>query len=177
SVVVVAAINAYLMALMSLWNWCFTGTGHAARVVRPMFVAAAINLTASVLYTWRLGWVAGPLLGTCTALVLVDMWYLPMMLRLAFGPALRSLGRSVAGPLALGVACTGALWWVAHAHRPANLVMVLAEMGLAALAILGLGYALLLSPADRAAWRARLAMAIPRRRAAGPLDGTFPTSP
>jgi O-antigen/teichoic acid export membrane protein len=154
-VAVVAAINALLLASLSLWNWCFSGTGQLRRVVGAAAVGTAINLAASVLFTWGLGPV-GPLLGTMVSFLAVNLWYMPLQLRRTFGTPLRPLALALGVPLAWGLPYAAALWWAAHAHSPRGWPGLALEMGLAALGFLAFSYAALLGPADRAVWRARL---------------------
>jgi O-antigen/teichoic acid export membrane protein len=155
-VTVVGAINALLLASLSLWNWCFSGTGQLRRVVGAAAVGTAINLAASVLFTWRLGPV-GPLLGTLVSFLAVNLWYMPLQLRRTFGTPLRPLALALGTPLAWCLPYAAALWGIARVHTPRGWPGLALEMGLAALGFLAFSYAVLLGPADRAAWRARLA--------------------
>jgi hypothetical protein len=56
-----------------------------------------------------------------------------------------------------------ALWWIAHSHRVWGWFGLAAEAGGAALAFLVLGGLVILSPAERALWRVRLANFFPKR--------------
>ncbi len=163
-VTVVAAANAYLMALVSLWDWCFTGVGRAARVVWPQAAGALFNLGLSILLTWKLGLIVGPLLGTLASFLATRLWYLMVMLHRDFGTPLRSLAWAAFGPLAPGVPYIVFLWWIARLEPPRHMAVLAAEMALAALVGLLLGSALLLSPQDRALWRSRLLGALPGSR-------------
>jgi O-antigen/teichoic acid export membrane protein len=155
-VIIVAAINAFLVAQFSLWGWCFSATGQTHRVAGSAVVAALVNVAASVLLTRRLGLV-GPLLGTTFASVAVSLWNLPWLLRRVFGTSTRALARAVAVPLAWGVLYAGGLWWLAHHHRPYGQLGLIVEMGLAVLGFAALGgAAILLNADDRAVWRLRL---------------------
>ncbi len=156
AVVVVAAANTLVQAILSLWNWCFGGTGKVRQMVVPYMAVTALNLAASVALTPRLGLV-GPLLGTLLAGLLAEFWYLPVMLRRTFGVAPAALIRAVAVPLAWGVPYAAGLWWIARNHRPWGWVGLAAEMGGAAVVFLGLGAYAILGPSDRARWRRRLA--------------------
>lgn len=162
-VILVAAINAYLVPVTTLWAWCFTGVGRPGRVVIPLLTSAAVNLVASVALTRGLGLTAGPLLGSLTALVGVQLWTLPWILHRDFGTSRAALARAIAGPLALSLPTGLALWWVARRFPPANLPLVLVAMAIAGLAVLGLGALVLLDPADRALWQARILAALPAR--------------
>jgi O-antigen/teichoic acid export membrane protein len=162
-VVVVAAVNAVLLAEQSLWAWCFTATGKLREVVASAAVAAAINLPTSIILTYQLG-VVGPLLGSTVAFVTVGLWYLPWRLRQTFGTPPRALLSAAAVPTAVGGLAAAALWWMALGREPQTWAGITAAMGLTALGMLAFSVAFLLTPADRALWRQRLAAVLPRRQ-------------
>jgi O-antigen/teichoic acid export membrane protein len=164
AVILVASANTLLLALFTLWTWCFIGTGQVRRVVPLAAAMAAINLAASVSLTWWLGLI-GPLLGTLVSFVAVYLWGLPLLLRRTFGAPVRELAAALARPLACGVPYVLALRWLAHVHTPPwGWAGLIAEMGAAALAFLALAWRVLLSPTDRDRWRLRLALILPRIR-------------
>lgn len=162
-VVLVAAANAMLLGLSSLWNWCFVGTGQVRRVLPLVVAASVLNLAASVSLTWWLRSITGPLLGTTLAFLTIDLWFMPLLLRKIFGVSLRALAGAVAIPLAWGLLYTSGLWWLAHMHRPWGWLGLAAETGLAALGFLALAWFVLLNPTDRELWRHRLAGLLPNR--------------
>jgi O-antigen/teichoic acid export membrane protein len=85
-----AVFNGFLQALFSLWGWLFCGTGQVAGLVPMLVVGTAINLAFSLLGTWLFG-LPGPLIGTLVAFLGVYIWFLPLLLRKAFGIPLRRL--------------------------------------------------------------------------------------
>jgi O-antigen/teichoic acid export membrane protein len=178
-VVLVAAINAFLLSLLTLWGWCITGTGHAPRLVRMSLISAAINLVASVSFTYTLG-VVGPLLGTTTAFICVNIWYLPKLLREYFGTSLRELILAAVTPVALGAPMTLVLWYVVRwlLPKPGWIVLML-EMSVSAMAYLIIATGFLLGPADRALWRRRIIGALPqfRGQSLDPIDPVGPVGP
>jgi O-antigen/teichoic acid export membrane protein len=155
AVIVVTAINVYFLAQMSLWTWCFSGTGKIRRVVPIAVVGAAVNLAASVLLTLRLGLV-GPLLGTTVAVVPVALWALPVRLKGDFGTPLGPLFWAVSGPMLWGVVTIPAFWFLARWHAPTTYPGLALGMGLTGLASLLAGAALLLTPDERRHWQQRL---------------------
>lgn len=167
SITVVAAVNAYLLALLSFWGWCFNGTGQSPLVVRLSVVGAVVNLTVSVALTAMLRITAGPLLGTLASFLGVSLVGYVGLLERHFGVPRWGLVRAAVRPLVLGVPVSAAFWLLMREHRPANLLVLAAEMGALGLVILALGYGLLLDRAERREWRDRLARALPVRRLRG----------
>ena len=166
AVAAVAAFNALVLAVVSLWNWCFSGTGQVHRVAGASALGAAINLAASVALTRSLG-VVGPLLGTTIAYLSIQAWVLPLLLRRTFGTPLGPLLRAVALPLAWGLPYAAALSWLARSHPPRGWPGLAAAMALAALGFLAFAALALLGPDDRALSRARLAALRPPAADAG----------
>jgi O-antigen/teichoic acid export membrane protein len=166
AVTVVAAANALLLGLFSFWGWCFAGTGRVRLLVAPTLVATVVNLIASLTLTRGLGLV-GPVLGTLTANLAISVWWLPLLLRRDFGVSLRVLFWAVAWPLVWGLPYAVGLWWLAHSHRVWGWFGLAAEMSGAALVFLVLSGVFILSPAERALWRHRLASFLPQRSRPG----------
>ncbi len=153
--IAVAAFNALVMALTSLWFWCFSGTGQVRRMVPLSFASGLLNLLASLYFTSQFGLV-GPLLGTTLAFTTLNLWVLPWHLRKTFGTSPALLARAVIVPLAWGVPYLGLLWIISSSHRPWGWPGLAAEMGLAALGFLGLALVVIFGTEEREAWIARL---------------------
>jgi O-antigen/teichoic acid export membrane protein len=151
-VAVSAAINAFLLAEISLWAWCFTATGKTRALVWPSLASAVVNLVASVILTDRVG-LAGPLLGTTLGFTMVGLWSLPWLLQREFGTSPRALAWAVAPPFALGAVAT---WLLGHvAIEPSGLASLFLIEGACALVLLALGLVFLTSE-ERAGWWNRL---------------------
>lgn len=162
AVVVLAALNAFLLPQFSLWGWCFSATGQTGRVVVASVVAALVNVVASLALTSWLG-LLGPLLGTTFAFVTVSLWSLPWLLRRVFGTSPLALAWAVAAPLAGGVFYTSVLWWITQRHQPSGRLGLAVEMSLAALGFALLsGLAILLNKDDRTLWRHRFQTVLAR---------------
>src|SRR5262249_23050813 len=116
-VIIVSALNALLIALMSFWGWCFSGTGKMALLVPNAVIGVVINLTASIACAHRFG-IVGPLLGTTISFLGFQMWYLLNLLRRTFGIRLTALASAVLTPVAWGIPYAGALWWLSQTHPP-----------------------------------------------------------
>ena len=127
AVIAVASANAFLIGIVTLWDWCFGGTGKVAALVPVTVVATVINVGLSLALTPALG-VVGPLLGTLVAMTLTTVWYVPVLLRRHFGTSLRRLATAVAVPLGWAVPYAGLSLWFAASHDPAGWLMLLSEM-------------------------------------------------
>ncbi|MCM2322885.1 MAG: polysaccharide biosynthesis C-terminal domain-containing protein [Oligoflexia bacterium] len=149
----IAAANALLLALISFWVWCFSGTGKVGRLIPTWIAWALVNLVASIAFTRTLGAV-GPLLGTLVSYLAVSVWRTPLMMREVFGTSPRELFRAVAAPLALALPYAALLSWLASVHSPRWWLML--EAGLAAAAFVGLSWFVLLDQAARQVWRQRI---------------------
>ena len=162
AITLVASANALMFALASLWCWSFTAAGEARKLVPVTLASTAVNFAASVALTRGLGMV-GPLLGTASASLLVQSWYLPRMLRREFGIRPPALAAAVLRPLAWGVPYGAGLWALARAWPPSGWVGLAAAAAAGCSGSLALSYLAVLGPADRLAWRSRLAAILPAR--------------
>jgi O-antigen/teichoic acid export membrane protein len=153
----VAACNAFLLSLTTLWDWCFAGTGQVARLVPMSLIATAVNVIFSIVLTRWLGLI-GPLLGTLMSLALCTIWCLPLLLRRTFHLPLRALFKAVAQPLAWGLPYGALLWWLAGQHDPWGWIGLAAEMAGAAFLFLAIAWVAVFTADERAAWILRLRM-------------------
>jgi O-antigen/teichoic acid export membrane protein len=153
-VAVVAAVNAYLLAAVSLWGWCLTGTGRVRRLAGPSLVQAVVNVAASIAFTRWLGLV-GPVLGTLVGLASVGVWYLPRLLEREFGTSARALYGALALPAAVGVPYALALRWVGATHAPTGWLGLAVHLAAATLIVLAFWWLVMLRGAERTALRAR----------------------
>ena len=150
-----AGMNAFLLSLLSLWGWVFTGTGEVRRVVRPLVIQTLFNFAASVLLTKPLGAV-GPLVGTFIGFMGVTVWFLPLQLRQTFGISARKLLAVVAKPVALGVPYVIGLWLFERNHAPTGWFELGGEMLASALLYLALAWLLVLTSTERDDWQKRI---------------------
>lgn len=161
-VVVVAAANALMTSVFSLWTWCYSGTGNIRRIVLPAAVTAVTNLVLSLVLTKTLGLI-GPILGTLIAQTVVPVGMILPRMHRDFGVSVAALCRAVAVPAAWGVPYAFALSWLARAYPPDSWLALAALMSASALVYLLLAGRFLLSPTDREAWLARLSSIVGRR--------------
>ncbi len=160
TVTLLAAVNGWMMALLSLWGWCFGGTGLIRALVPPALASGTLNLGLSIAAT-RLVGLPGPLWGTLLGLGATSLWMVPLLLRRHFGISVGALTRAVLTPVAWGAPLTAALWWLARAHEPpAGWLGLGAEMGGGMVILLGLWWFFALTEAERETFRERLRFAM-----------------
>jgi O-antigen/teichoic acid export membrane protein len=150
-----AALNPFLLSLISLWGWVLTGLGQVKRFVRPLVFQTLINFISSILLIKKVGSV-GALIGTFTGFVSVTIWYLPLELRRAFGIKTSGLIKAVFPPLGLAIPYGTGLWFLARWHAPRGWLELAGEMLVSAVIYLGLAWYLVLTLADRGAWKGRI---------------------
>jgi len=160
--VLLGAINAFLLGLISLWFWCFAGTGRVREMLPMALLGAFLNVGASILLTMVVGPI-GPLLGTLISFVGLSLWYIPICLRRDFGTSVASLYLAACRPLVLGVPYAAFLYSIASVHRPWGWPGLVAEMGLSTLFFLAISFRFVLGPTDRAAWTMRVRGLVARR--------------
>jgi O-antigen/teichoic acid export membrane protein len=154
-ITLLATVNGLIQAILSLWGWCFSGTGKATKIVRLSITGASVNLIISLIATYFLGMI-GPLVGTLTAFMTVYLWWMPRQLHQVFGTSRQQLFKAFLHPLGLGIPYAIALHSLTQHHRPDRWFGLVTEMGLAAVIFLGLVWTFLLSSAERQYWRDRL---------------------
>jgi O-antigen/teichoic acid export membrane protein len=160
-----AVFNALILALSSLWGWVFSGTGQMARLVPLSISSATLNLIVSLGATWWLShhdahralW--GPVIGTTSAYVLLNLPVLPILLRKHFGIPTSTLVAAVAWPVLLSVPYGVAVMWFSVRYPPMNFAMLAIDMSAAAAVFAGVCWVVVLSPTDRANWKLRLRLA------------------
>lgn len=163
-----AACNALVLALAALWGWLFAGTGQAALLVPIAIASVTVNLLVSVGFTWLLAdsdprrALLGPVLGTATALLSVNLPAMAVMLRKHFEIPISALLRSVGAPLSLGMPYGVVVLWIGQRFPPSGWLSLALHMACAASFFAGLSWLVLLSPQDRGRWLVRLRLALGR---------------
>jgi len=153
-VTLLAACNGLFLGLLSLWGWCFSGTGNQPKLVRSVTLSAVINFLVSIIGTHFFG-IIGPLLGTFIAFTTVSLWQLPLLIQEVFGTSLRQLFLAVAQPIAVGIPYGLVIWWIAKRHTPWGWLGLAAEMGLTAFIYVVIAWLLVLNESERQHWSIR----------------------
>jgi O-antigen/teichoic acid export membrane protein len=160
-VTLLAAANGFLLGLISLWDWCFGGTGNVAKLVLPKVLGASVNLVISLIGTKVFGTI-GPLLGTFVASLTIGLWWSPLLLHQVFGTSLRQLFFAVAQPLAVGIPYGTVIGWIARNHIPWGWFGLAIEMGLTVLLYLVLAWWTVFSVSEQLEWMSRLRLLLPK---------------
>jgi O-antigen/teichoic acid export membrane protein len=151
---VIAAINASMLAIFSLWGWCVNGTGQVREIMPGLVVQTAINFALSVILTLRLG-LLGPVLGTLAGFLTISSWYLPWLLHRLFGTSLVELIMAVVVPVISAIPFALIVRWLCHTFPAHGWIELAMEMGGSAAAFLGLWWLIGLSAAERVLWLRR----------------------
>jgi len=164
AVTILAAMNGYVLGLVSLWGWCFTGTGQIAVMVPAMLTSAVVNLGASVAGAYLFG-LPGPLLGTLLGVTATTLWYLPARLKSHFDIPPAALARAAVGPVAWGAAPGAAIIWLAHRYPPHGWIALAASLAFSALVLLAVWWRFGLRADERGHYAERIRMALRRETA------------
>jgi O-antigen/teichoic acid export membrane protein len=150
-----AVANAFLLALLSLWSWTFTGTGQVRRILKPMLFQTVLNLVLSIFLTRPLGPV-GPLIGTFAGFIAVMAWFLPFELRRTFGIGVAGLLATVLKPLAVGIPYAFLLRVIVRMWPPAAWWRLGLELPLFVLVYLAIAWLILFSDGEKQRWMQRV---------------------
>ena len=153
-VTIVAAINAFLLAVFSLWTWCISGTGRVARLMPGLVIQTIINVSGSLILTLKFGLI-GPLLGSLAGFLAVSSWYLPLLLHRLFETAIAELMRAALVPLISAVPFGAVLWQLSRTFPPRGWVELAGEMSLAAAAHLAAWWLVGINTIEKELWRRR----------------------
>ncbi|MGH7924927.1 MAG: lipopolysaccharide biosynthesis protein [Candidatus Binatus sp.] len=149
-----AAANALMQAIFSLWGWCVTGTGQIRRIIPMTIVQAVLNLVLSIAFTFAFG-LAGPLLGTTAAFLAVSVWYMPMLMSEMFDVPTSSLVFSVGAPLALALPYAAVVDWLVRSYGATGWIGIAYQMSAAAAVYLMLAWLVVFHAEDRASLLSR----------------------
>jgi O-antigen/teichoic acid export membrane protein len=169
-----AAANAWLLAVTSVWGWPLMAGGKVRAVVPTILTSAGVNLAVGTAGTALVG-LPGPLLGTLAGIGLVSSWWLLVLIRREFGIGPAGLLRAaaepglVAIPYGIGLILLAGAMPAYHPGWPrwACLLSVAGWLTAAALGYFVLAWFLAIPASDRAEWIGRFRGW--RRRAVEPI--------
>jgi O-antigen/teichoic acid export membrane protein len=154
-----AAANALMQAIFSLWGWCVTGTGQIRRIIPMTIVQTALNLVLSIAFTFAFG-LAGPLLGTAAAFLAVSVWYMPKLMSEMFEVPASSLAFSVGAPLALAIPYAAVVDWLVRSYGATGWFGIAYQMSAAAAFYLLLAWLIVFYPDERASLISRFRLVV-----------------
>ena len=157
---IIAALNAFLLAIFSLWGWCIYGTGRVRMIMPGLIAQTVINFSLSIILTLKLGLI-GPVLGTLAGFVSVSIWYLPMLLHGCFATSPMELFKASALPIVSAVPFAAAVWWMSRAFPVTGWFDMALQTSLAALAYLALWWMVGLSAGEKELWLSRVRGLVP----------------
>ncbi|MBD2081727.1 lipopolysaccharide biosynthesis protein [Leptolyngbya sp. FACHB-17] len=151
---VLAAINAVLLGVLSLWGWCFTGTGNITKFLPIALTGSSVNIAVSLLAT-PVFKMSGPLLGTFVALITVYLWWIPCRMKQVFGTSVRALIGAIARPLLVALFYLPGAIWFAQTYPPDGWLTLGFSMSAIAITFLGIAWLSLLNSEERSEWSQR----------------------
>ena len=161
SLVILAAINAFLLAIFSLWTWCINGIGEVRTILPGIAAQSAINFALSILLTLKLGLI-GPLLGTTFGFLSVSIWYLPILLRRRFETRAVDLFSAMGWPLASALPFVAIVWSLSRTLPVHGWFDMAVEMSATALGYLATWWLVGLSAGEKSLWLQRMNLLLPR---------------
>jgi O-antigen/teichoic acid export membrane protein len=158
-----AAANAWVLAVSSVWGYPLSAGGHVRTVLPIVITSTTVNLVVSLAATTLLG-ISGPLVGTCAGLTLVSWWWALRALRRHFDVSPWPLLASAVSPALLGVPYGLGLLFISQVVPVSNpawprwvgLVAILGVLATAALGYLVLAWFLVFPRETRQEWAERL---------------------
>jgi O-antigen/teichoic acid export membrane protein len=154
-IVLLSCVNAWFLALFTLWTWPVTGLGLISKLLPTQILSTLVNLVVSIVATKYIG-LAGPLIGTLAGFAGIASWGFPRVLAQELGVEPRSLWASAALQLCWGLPYLGALWIISHSMAPMRTVPLGCASLLAVFGGIALWWTFGLSKAARSHWRHRL---------------------
>jgi O-antigen/teichoic acid export membrane protein len=151
---VLSGVNAFLLGLLSLWGWVFSGTANVAKIVPASLTTSGINLVASLVFTRWLG-LPGPLMGTLAGFTISICWT-PLLLKQNFGISLPLLFWAFIKPLCFGIPYMVGLWWLSRSFTPWGWLGLGLEMSVSALLYLAIAWLMIIEPEERDRWYERI---------------------
>jgi O-antigen/teichoic acid export membrane protein len=165
-----AAVNAWVLGVLSIWGWPLMAAGHVRSVLPAIIVSSALNIGVSLAATADVG-LPGPLLGTTVALVLVSSWWTLSLLCRHFGVSARTLLEAALRPLVAALPYGAGLVFLARAvpaydpswPRWVCWFSLAGWLVVGAVGYLVLAWFLVVPTADRTEWIGRLRGWVARR--------------
>ncbi|HEV2169429.1 MAG TPA: polysaccharide biosynthesis C-terminal domain-containing protein, partial [Candidatus Binatus sp.] len=156
---ILAAANALMLGVFSLWAWCFTGTGAAPILTRAVIGQAIVNVACSIGFTLAFG-IIGPLLGTTVSFLAVSAWFLPRAMAVRFGTNPADLLSAVGIPAFLAMPFAALTWWFSRTYGATDWIGIAWQMAAAGAIYLSLSWLFVFRRDERADLLSRFRMAV-----------------
>lgn len=150
-VTTLAAINTVLLGVLSLWGWCFSGTGNVSKIARIGLFAACVNILVGLLAAPSLKLVA-PLLGTLVSSLTVQLWGMLYYLKQLFGVSRWALIQAIVRPFLIAMLYTPGAIWFAQSYPPKGWIELGLSISFTGLVFLIVVWFTLLKPEERNHW-------------------------
>jgi O-antigen/teichoic acid export membrane protein len=152
---IVAAVNALLLAIFSLWAWVVNSTGHVRDILPGTLAQTIVNVLASVFFTFEFG-IVGPVLGTLVAFLSIGAWYVPLVMARIFQSKPSELAVALLQPIALGIPYEILLRAFSRTYGAPEWFAIAWQVAAAGLGYLAIASVILLSKSERAQWMERV---------------------
>ncbi|MGA6974435.1 MAG: oligosaccharide flippase family protein [Candidatus Binatus sp.] len=146
---ILAATNALMLGIFSLWGWCISGTGGAPMLTRPLVGQAIVNVTCSIGFTLAFGLI-GPVLGTTVSFLAVSAWFMPRAMAERFGTSPAQLLAAVGVPALLAIPFGALTWWFSTTYGATGWIGIAWQMSAAAGLYLALSWLIIFRRDERA---------------------------
>jgi O-antigen/teichoic acid export membrane protein len=154
-----AAANALMLGIFSLWGWCINGTGGVQMLTRPLVGQAVVNVTCSIGFTLAFGLI-GPVLGTTVSFLAVSAWFMPRAMAERFGTSPMQLLLAVGVPGLLAIPFGTFTWWFSTTYGATGWFGIAWQMSASAGLYLALSWLLIFRRDERADLLNRFRMAV-----------------
>jgi O-antigen/teichoic acid export membrane protein len=156
---ILAAANALMLGIFSLWGWCITGTGGVQILTSALIGQAIVNVACSIGFTLAFGLV-GPVLGTTVSFLAVSAWFMPRALADRFGTSPTQLLTAAGIPALLAMPFAALTWWFSRTYGATDWFGIAYQMTVAASAYLALSWLLVFDRDERADLLNRFRLAV-----------------
>jgi O-antigen/teichoic acid export membrane protein len=157
------AINVVILGVLSLWGWCFSGTGNVTKIARIGLIAACVNILVGLLATPSLKLIA-PLLGTLISSLTVQLWGMLYYLKQLFGVSRSALLQAIVRPFLIAMFYMPGAIWFAQSYPPKGWIELGLSMSFTGLVFLIVVWFTLLKPEERHQWSEKVKRLSPLAR-------------
>lgn len=152
---ILTAAQGIIFGFYLLFAWVIDSQGLTRHRVMVSMLGSALKIGLSFVLGFRFG-LPGVALATCLGYLATDAWYCPLLFSRHYGVPFRRIIRVLVLGIAAGLPWAATLWFVARQFEITTRTGLFSHLALAGLATVAYSWLVVLSPTDRALWRARL---------------------